>query len=71
MLRHGGPSEDALGRRRTLAEVQERGRWGAKASDENYAKGGRALRQTRKMTDQQQRNGTSLLHRLPLLLQLR
>ncbi|CAK0836812.1 unnamed protein product, partial [Prorocentrum cordatum] len=55
MLRRGGPSVGALGRRRSLAEVQGPGRWGAKASVKNYAKGGRVLRQTRKMTDQQRR----------------
>ena len=62
MLRHGGPSEDVLAGHRTLAQVQERGRWEAKASVRNYAKGGRVLRQTKKLTDQQQRRGTGLLH---------
>ena len=71
MLRHGGPSEDVLGRHRTLPEVQERGRWEAKASVKNYAKGGRVLRQLRKLSDAQRRRGAQLLHKIPSLLLLR
>ena len=70
MLRHGGPSEGVLAGHRTLAQVQERGRWEAKAPVRNYAKGGRVLRQTKKLTDVQQRRGTGLLHKLPSLLGL-
>ncbi|CAK0792469.1 unnamed protein product, partial [Prorocentrum cordatum] len=69
--RRGGPSEDVLGRYRSFAEVQERGRWEAKASVTDYAKGGRVLPQAGRMTDQQPRYGNSLMHRLALLLQLR
>ena len=71
MLRHGGPGEDVLGRRRALPEVQERGRWAARASAKNYAKGGRVLRQLRGLSDAQRRRGARLLHAIPSLLLLR
>ena len=39
-LRHGGASEDALSRRRSLAEIMQRGRWKAMNSLKRYTKPG-------------------------------
>ena len=44
-LRHGGASDDLLRKRRTLAEVQRRGRWAAPSSLRRYAKETRLLKQ--------------------------
>ena len=42
-LRHGGASHDALLRRRSLAEIKERGRWRTDSSMLRYKKATRAL----------------------------
>ena len=43
-LRHGGPSEDALARRRTPLEIMQRGRWTCYASVNRYTKPGQLQR---------------------------
>ena len=48
-LRHGGASWDFAAGRRTLAEVQRRGRWRAPASVRRYEKGGRAGEQLNRL----------------------
>ena len=48
--RHGGPSHDAYHGLRTLAEIQQRGRWRSQASVLRYEKHGRLLRQLRLMS---------------------
>ncbi|CAK0901916.1 unnamed protein product, partial [Prorocentrum cordatum] len=70
MLRRGGPGEGVLTGRRALAQVQERGRWEARASACKYAGGGRVLGQVRKLAAEQQRHGAGLLRKLPFLLGL-
>ena len=40
-VRHGGPSRDALLRRRDLTEIRKRGRWVTSASVRRYEKHGR------------------------------
>lgn len=42
-LRHSGPSFDAIHFRRTLPEIQQRGRWAAPSSVQRYKKPGRLL----------------------------
>ena len=55
MARHGGPSEDALSRVRSLPEIQARGRWEHPKSVARYRKAGTLLRQIRLMTNPQLR----------------
>ena len=46
--RHGGASEDYLRRRRTLQEIQFRGRWRSEASIRGYTKSAKLLSEMRK-----------------------
>ena len=55
MARHGGPSEDALSRVRSLPEIQARGRWEHPKSVARYRKAGTLLRRVRFMTNPQLR----------------
>ena len=48
-LRHGGASEDYLRRRRTLEEIQRRGRWRAAASVRRYTKEAKLLSELHKV----------------------
>ena len=48
-LRHGGASEDVLRRRRTLEEVQRRGRWRSQTSGRRYAKEAKILSELHKV----------------------
>ena len=44
-LRHGGASTDAAAKDRSLAEIQQHGRWADPRSVRRYAKGGRVTQQ--------------------------
>ena len=55
MARHGGLSEDALSRVRSVPEIQARGRWEHPKSVARYRKAGTLLRQIRLMTNPQLR----------------
>ncbi len=70
MLRHGGPSEDLLHQHRTLAQVQERGRWAAAASVRKYGKACRVFRQLAKIPKKQHRAARQALLSLPELLRV-
>ncbi len=56
-LRHSGPSSDIAAKRRTLAEVKERGDWCTDSSLKRYQKGGRLGDQANRLTKQQQDHG--------------
>jgi hypothetical protein len=48
-LRHGGASEDFLRRRRSLAEIQRRGRWASDKSVKRYTKEAKLLSELHKI----------------------
>ena len=48
-LRHGGASEDVLRRRRTLEEVQRRGRWRIQTAVRRYTKEAKILSELHKV----------------------
>ena len=50
-LRHGGPSDDFLHRRRSLPELKDRGRWRSDASVRRYKKPARALKELEKFPE--------------------
>ena len=45
VLRHSGPSDDHLAKRRTLDEIQRRGRWSTQTSVRRYEKSARVTSQ--------------------------
>ena len=48
-VRHGGASDDALRRRRTMLEIKMRGRWAADASIRRYMKHARLLKEIERL----------------------
>ncbi|CAK0814975.1 unnamed protein product [Prorocentrum cordatum] len=68
VFRHSGASNDKAHNRRTLKEVQKRGRWASSASVARYEKGALILQQLRKIPQQKQRMAASRSKRLPQLL---
>ena len=54
-FRHSGPSNDVYHKRRTLREVQKRGRWKSTRSVARYEKAGRLLRRWAGATDKTKR----------------
>ena len=63
--RHGGASHDSQGEFRTLAEIQQRGRWEAANSVARYKKSGTLERQLKKFSPAQLKLASSLQHSLP------
>ena len=49
-LRHGGASTDAAAGNKSLAEIQQKGRWTDPRSVRRYAKGGRVTQQLWQLT---------------------
>lgn len=63
--RHGGASADAAHYRRSLADIQARGRWAAKSSVARYRKAGTYARQVARLSPLQRREATLLNATLP------
>ncbi|CAK0825012.1 unnamed protein product, partial [Prorocentrum cordatum] len=65
VFRHSGASNDKAHSRRTLKEVQKRGRWASSASVARYEKGALILQQLRKVPLAKQRKAAERSKRLP------
>jgi hypothetical protein len=63
--RHGGASQDSQGEFRTLADIQQRGRWEAASSVARYKRSGTLERQLKKFSPAQLKLAASLQHSLP------
>jgi hypothetical protein len=68
-LRHGGASHDLLARRRTLAQVKERGRWVADTSLRRYAKATRMQQRVNDLDPSIDEFGCAVLAHLPSLIE--
>lgn len=68
MFRHGGASEAVHRQRRSLKEVQVRGRWKAFSSVRRYQKSGRLLHVTQRLTAQMMQDGFAAERSLPSFL---
>ena len=53
LLRHTGPSDDFLAKRRSLEEIQRRGRWAVPSSVRRYEKSSKVAAQLRKLSPRQ------------------
>ena len=58
--RHGGASWDALKKRRSMQEIQARGRWRAEQSVRKYEKHARLLKETQKLRVSTRRYGSKI-----------
>ncbi|CAK0861861.1 unnamed protein product, partial [Prorocentrum cordatum] len=68
VFRHSGASNDKAHSRRTLKEVQKRGRWASSASVARYEKGALILQQLRKVPLARQKKAAERSKRLPQVL---